>query len=112
MEYRHDKPLQEFFREFEAARTDVISAGGKMDEEYGVRIGIQDIVVGENLAFDLLSVRKLEEEGYCVSFENGGLNVMLNDLAGSGPNMTGSGPDLPRSGLFLPRSDTEGKTDL
>nr|CAD7440985.1 unnamed protein product [Timema bartmani] len=56
MEYRLDKPLQEFFQEFEAARADVTTAEGKMD-----------------------GVRKLEEKGYCVSFENGGVNVMLKE---------------------------------
>ncbi|XP_063230709.1 copia protein isoform X1 [Bacillus rossius redtenbacheri] len=56
--------------------------------EGGENIKIRDVLVCENLAFNLLSVRKLEEKGCKVSFENScvkivcGRKVMLGQVFG------------------------------
>nr|CAD7452913.1 unnamed protein product [Timema tahoe] len=111
MEYRHDKPLQEFV----AAHADVTTAGGKMDEgeivnqllvampqEIDSVVSAMDImfskdksaVTVEYVKNTLLGLSEaerhkktvsssedphiweLQEKGYCVGFETGGVNVM------------------------------------
>ena len=46
--------------------------------EEGIAVTIHEALVCDNLAYNLLSVRKLEENGFKVVFENGGVKIFKN----------------------------------
>lgn len=50
----------------------------RMITEHGTQISIQNVMVCEDLAYNLLSVQKLETKGYSVIFENGSVRITKN----------------------------------